>query len=195
MRTFITAAVLALAAATAAADTVTVYTFNREYSQNTPPNPGPLPDDPTIHVGDTVHWVVTEGFHTVTSCTGLSESFDSGFMMTGNTFDHTFTHAGTFAYYCSFHGFQTGPNTAGGMAGLITVEEAVPPCPADLGQQGGGPGQDGVLDNNDFVAFIDHFFNHDAAADVGTQGGLPGHDAQWDNNDFVIYIDLFFAGC
>jgi hypothetical protein len=33
------------------------------------------------------------------------------------------------------------------------------PCRADIGMQGGAPGQDGVLDNNDFVVFIDLFFN------------------------------------
>jgi hypothetical protein len=68
-------------------------------------------------------------------------------------------------------------------------------CPADLGGQGGLPGADGHLDNNDFVVFIDYFFNHNALADVGMQGGVPGHDNLWDNNDFVVYIDQFFAGC
>ncbi|HZW08257.1 MAG TPA: DVUA0089 family protein, partial [Phycisphaerales bacterium] len=32
-------------------------------------------------------------------------------------------------------------------------------CLADLGVQGGTPGQDGQLNNNDFIVFIDHFFN------------------------------------
>ncbi|HYD00148.1 MAG TPA: GC-type dockerin domain-anchored protein [Phycisphaerales bacterium] len=69
------------------------------------------------------------------------------------------------------------------------------PCPADLGQQGGIPGQDEVLDNNDFVVFIDYFFNADARADFGLQGGVPGQDGLFDNNDFVVFIDAFFAGC
>ena len=30
---------------------------------------------------------------------------------------------------------------------------------ADLGVPGGLPGRDGLLDNNDFIAFIDAFFN------------------------------------
>ncbi|HYD02555.1 MAG TPA: immunoglobulin domain-containing protein, partial [Phycisphaerales bacterium] len=68
-------------------------------------------------------------------------------------------------------------------------------CPADLGGQGGVPGADGVLDNNDFIVFIDYFFNQDARADVGAAGGVPGQDNAWDNNDFVVYIDSFFAGC
>jgi hypothetical protein len=67
--------------------------------------------------------------------------------------------------------------------------------PADLGRQGGLTGFDGVLDNNDFVAFIDAFFALNPAADLGVQGGLPGTDGLFDNNDFVVFIDRFFAGC
>ncbi len=67
--------------------------------------------------------------------------------------------------------------------------------PADLGATGGVPGRDGVYDNNDFVVFIDFFFNHDPRADLGRTGGVFGHDDAWDNNDFVVFIDRFFAGC
>ncbi|HYD01450.1 MAG TPA: hypothetical protein VEB22_09510, partial [Phycisphaerales bacterium] len=154
-RTFQVVAALCLAAAAAYADTVTVYVFNREFSQNMPGGPQPLPHDPVIQVGDTVHWVVTDGFHTVTSCANQTQSFDSDFIMPGDTFDHTFTQPGTFGYYCVFHGFDNGNGTAGGMAGVVTVEAAPPVCAADLGVQGGTAGQDGVLDNNDFVVFID----------------------------------------
>jgi hypothetical protein len=68
-------------------------------------------------------------------------------------------------------------------------------CKADLGGQGGVPGPDGVLNNNDFVVFIDYFFTQDARADVGSQGGVAGFDGQFNNNDFIVFIDLFFAGC
>jgi hypothetical protein len=70
-----------------------------------------------------------------------------------------------------------------------------PTCPADVGIQGGGPGQDGLLDNNDFIAFINYFFAQSPAADIGIQGGLTGADGLWDNNDFVVYINQFFGGC
>jgi hypothetical protein len=70
-----------------------------------------------------------------------------------------------------------------------------PACPADLGAQGGVPGQDGILDNNDFIIFISYFFIHDSRADVGRQGGIPGPDGLFDNNDFIVYINEFFAGC
>jgi hypothetical protein len=66
---------------------------------------------------------------------------------------------------------------------------------ADLGSTGGIPGSDGVLDNNDFVVFIDYFFTTNPLADVGSTGGTPGSDGAWNNNDFVVFIDQFFAGC
>ena len=69
------------------------------------------------------------------------------------------------------------------------------PCPADLGVQGGTPGHDGLLNNNDFVVFINYFFSSNPLGDVGIQGGLPGQDGFFNNNDFVVYINLFFAGC
>ncbi|HZW06263.1 MAG TPA: SGNH/GDSL hydrolase family protein, partial [Phycisphaerales bacterium] len=68
-------------------------------------------------------------------------------------------------------------------------------CPADVGVQGGLPGRDGGLDNNDFVAFIDAFFARHPIADFGRQGGLPLSDGRFDNNDFVVFIDSYFAGC
>jgi hypothetical protein len=67
--------------------------------------------------------------------------------------------------------------------------------PADIGRQGGVPGSDGVHDNNDFVVFIDDFFNSRPEADVGATGGVLGSDGQFNNNDFVSFIDLFFGDC
>ncbi|HYD02427.1 MAG TPA: GC-type dockerin domain-anchored protein [Phycisphaerales bacterium] len=78
---------------------------------------------------------------------------------------------------------------------LRLVVGGAPVCAADLGGPGGVPGSDGVLNNNDFIVFIDLFFAHAAAADVGTTGGTPGTDGVWDNNDFVVFIDRFFDGC
>ncbi|HYD00279.1 MAG TPA: GC-type dockerin domain-anchored protein [Phycisphaerales bacterium] len=75
------------------------------------------------------------------------------------------------------------------------VGAVTPVCPADIGATGGVPGNDGVLDNNDFVVFIDYFFQQNPLADRGSTGGVPGADGAWDNNDFVVFIDQFFAGC
>jgi hypothetical protein len=78
---------------------------------------------------------------------------------------------------------------------MRAIIENASSCPADLGSQGGFQGADGVLDNNDFIVFINYFFGHNPAADVGRQGGQPGADLVWDNNDFIVFIDQFFAGC
>jgi hypothetical protein len=67
--------------------------------------------------------------------------------------------------------------------------------PADIGRQGGLPGADGQLNNNDFVVFIDYFFASNPLADRGSTGGVPGVDGQFNNNDFIVFIDQFFAGC
>jgi glucose/arabinose dehydrogenase len=74
------------------------------------------------------------------------------------------------------------------------VPQGTMPAIADLGAQGGIVGIDGVLDNNDFAAFIDLFFNNDRRADVGEQGGLIGSDNVLDNNDFAAFITAFFGG-
>ncbi|MBY0309131.1 MAG: hypothetical protein K2Q09_10355, partial [Phycisphaerales bacterium] len=67
--------------------------------------------------------------------------------------------------------------------------------PADLGGQGGVQGADGVLDNNDFIVFINLFFAADGAADLGRQGGLTLGDGAFDNNDFIAFINYFFSPC
>jgi hypothetical protein len=41
---------------------------------------------------------------------------------------------------------------------------ATPRCPADLGSAGGLYGQDGALDNNDFISFINLFFDQSPLA-------------------------------
>ena len=87
-----------------------------------------------------------------------------------------------------------------GIAGTVTSVPVVLTVgcacgPADVGQAGGLEGEDGSLDNNDFIVFINRFFNADPLADVGIAGGLPGSDGQLDNNDFIAFIDHFFAGC
>ena len=68
-------------------------------------------------------------------------------------------------------------------------------CPADIGVAGGEPGTDGQLDNNDFIVYIDRFFNGDVRADIGAAGGVAGTDGELDNNDFIVFIDRFFEGC
>ncbi|MDP1663356.1 MAG: GC-type dockerin domain-anchored protein [Phycisphaerales bacterium] len=66
---------------------------------------------------------------------------------------------------------------------------------ADFGSSGGQPAPDWHFDNNDFVAYIDAFFNNSQSADLGSAGGQLGGDGVLDNNDFIAIIDLFFNGC
>jgi plastocyanin len=72
------------------------------------------PSSLSIRVGDTVHWVWQGSGHTVTSGTGgvPDGAFCSPSDTTcsspvpsdaGATYDHVFTTAGTFAYFCTQH--------------------------------------------------------------------------------------------
>lgn len=70
------------------------------------------PNKLTINRGQTVHWTNKGNEqHSVNSnpapekCGPSSgESFESPTLDPGDTFDHTFDSAGTFAYHCEFHG-------------------------------------------------------------------------------------------
>ena len=77
--------------------------------------------DPTINLGDTVHWIWDSGSHSTTSALGQTESWNSGVFSPAHTFDHTFTHLGTFGYYCVLHGFDAGGGRGGGMSGSVRV--------------------------------------------------------------------------
>ena len=60
----------------------------------------------TIKVGDTVTWTNADGApHTASAKDG---SFDSGTLLRGASFSHTFATAGTFDYVCKFHASMTG---------------------------------------------------------------------------------------
>jgi plastocyanin len=75
------------------------------------------PSELTVPVGTTVVWKHESSLpHTVTSDTGL---FDSGTLARGDTFEFTFTKAGTYPYHCKFHGDVGGV----GMSGVITVTD------------------------------------------------------------------------
>jgi plastocyanin len=87
------------------------------------------PNPVTIHVGDTVEWVWDSNGLATESVAGSLESWNSGVHNTGFTFDHTFTHEGTFAYFDPTHGVDHGNGTAGGMSGEIIV---LPPSPLTM---------------------------------------------------------------
>jgi plastocyanin/uncharacterized membrane protein YozB (DUF420 family) len=64
-----------------------------------------------VKAGTTVTFVNQDPVkHTVTSDTGL---FDSGDILPGKSFSYTFNQAGTFPYFCVFHGDKGGVDMAG----------------------------------------------------------------------------------
>ena len=82
----------------------------------------------TVDAGDTVTWSNIAGFHTVTECDDNfsicppAGGFDSGNLVTGNSFSHAFNSPGVFAYYCMFHPTD--------MRGRITVLAAPTATPS-----------------------------------------------------------------
>ncbi|MFT3687113.1 MAG: GC-type dockerin domain-anchored protein [Phycisphaerales bacterium] len=84
-------------------------------------------------------------------------------------------------------------NTAVGNVNWAIRTNYQPACGfSDVGHQGGMPGGDSHLDNNDFIAFVSLYFESNPAADVGVSGGFAGHDGLFDNNDFVVFVAQFF---
>jgi predicted lipoprotein with Yx(FWY)xxD motif/plastocyanin len=70
----------------------------------------------TVSAGTTVTWTNNDTVaHTVTADDG---SFDSKNLDPGATFSYTFAKAGTYPYYCAYHGGKGGQ----GMSGVITVK-------------------------------------------------------------------------
>ncbi|HEV2319022.1 MAG TPA: Ig-like domain-containing protein [Verrucomicrobiae bacterium] len=97
-------------------------------------NNGPhfFPTNVLISTGDSVIWQwVSANFHTTTSGTNGVHGDDNGAPCglwdsgslgnTGDTFTNTFTSAGAFYYYCSFH-------VAEGMTGEVIVGTLAPPA-------------------------------------------------------------------
>lgn len=85
----------------------------------------------TVNVGDTITWTNNDtAEHTAQAD---DSSFDSKDVAGGKSFSTTFAKAGTFAYYCKYHG---GPNGAG-MAGTVVVQEAAAQVPTAVAAPAG----------------------------------------------------------
>lgn len=80
------------------------------------------PSDVTIRPGDKVRWTWAEDFHSTTSGTpGMPNGlWNSGVLIQGAVFTHTFTNLGTFQYYCTPHG------ACCGMVGTVRVVAETP---------------------------------------------------------------------
>ncbi len=75
-----------------------------------------VPQDLDASVGTTIIWTNDDTtLHTVTSGSPEGENsgteFDSSYIAARNTFQHTFSNAGTFDYYCTLHPFMKGKIT------------------------------------------------------------------------------------
>jgi plastocyanin len=89
---------------------VQVSIYKGAVNSNDPP--GYTPDSITLVIGvnNTVVWTNNDSVHhTVTTTSApAGGSFNSGNMNPGATCTHTFTVAGTYQYYCVYHGWMTG---------------------------------------------------------------------------------------
>ncbi len=109
----------------------------------------------TITAGDTVSWDFSGAsiFHTTTECGASCDSptaqplWDSGLVLDGGTYEHTFSQPGTFLYYCSEH-----PSL---MRGKIVVQQTA--CPWDIDA-------DGAVSSGDIASVVGHF-GHVASQD------------------------------
>ena len=92
-----------------------------------------VPDTLNISVGDTVRWTWGSDDHSVTSgtpctadgqfCSPDNMNCDAGILSnTGAVYEHTFTQAGTYSYFCALHCFA-------GMTGVINVTSPTRPHP------------------------------------------------------------------
>jgi plastocyanin len=114
---FVTLGIVVLAISEAAgvkAATVSIAAVNYKF----------MPPTRTVHVGDTVVWLMSGDGHTVRSGTivnnvGVPSSgpLNSGFKSAGQSYSFTFTAAGTYPFYCEIHADS-------GMKGTITVVAA-----------------------------------------------------------------------
>lgn len=106
------------------------------------------PNSLSIAVGDTVRWTWASNNHSVTSggsctadlqyCSPNDTNCGAGNLSnTGTVYQHTFTQAGTYTYFCAAHCFQ-------GMIGTITVAASCTPPPS--GMAGWWPGDGNARD-------------------------------------------------
>jgi LPXTG-motif cell wall-anchored protein len=167
-------------AAPRAADTITVNIPATNFD----------PKEVTVKVGDTVKWTNNSSVeHTVQADDG---SFNSGDLEAGKEFSFTFTKAGTFAYFCKYHGAKGGS----GMSGTVTVGEAAAPAAPAAGTPTGSvdaadqPVVDGSINVADVNAGQDGFIV--AHLDEGGKPGkVIGHTAvkKGDNKDVKIKLE------
>jgi hypothetical protein len=82
------------------------------------------------------------------------------------------------------------------MLDIAMLGPTTPPSPcgrADMGGPGASFGPDGMLDQNDFVMFLQAWFANEPLADLG--GPMSrGEDGFFDGSDIVLFVEEFFEG-
>jgi len=102
-----------------------------------------IPWDLIITEGDTVGWFnVDTAAHTATSgIPGTTDgAFDSGLIMPGDSFSHTFTQAGQYPYFCVVHPWMIGvvhvdpatPVSLGGTTAVLQTDKVSYPVGGDI---------------------------------------------------------------
>ncbi len=166
----------AQAAPAAAPQTVTIDIVDNKFE----------PSKVTVPVGATVVWNYKgQKPHTVTADDG---AFSSGTLGAGGSFKQTFAQAGTFPYFCEFHGGKGGE----GMSGSIIVAEqsAAQPAPAAPAQPTAAAQQPAPAAGAAEVAIGDNTFTpKELSVPVGTtvvwkHGGQRKHTVTADDNSF-----------
>jgi plastocyanin len=168
------------------------------YGVNTAVDVGNLfkfaPADITIDQGDTVtwRWVGPDFNHDVNSYPGEPEVYDSHAGINpvvdappGGTFAHTFTHVGTFKYFCQNHST---------MQGTVTVHEAALPTGSDAGGTGGATGQSqikpkGCISQRNFKIRIREPHGSSLRSATATLNGRPVAVQKKDGR-FTAQVDL-----
>jgi plastocyanin len=136
------------------------------------------PDTVNIAVGDTVRWTWASNNHSVTSGNSSSCSFDSQFCSpndtdcgagvlsnTGAVYQHTFTQAGTYSYFCA-------PHCPFGMTGTINVAAGCTPPPSGMAGWWAGEGNARDIASGDNGTLQDVAF---VAGKVGQTFSLNGN--------------------
>ena len=126
------------------------------------------PASKTVTTGTTLVWTNTGAVpHTVTSNAG---GFDSGIMLSGDTYRRTFTQPGTFDYLCSIHPSMTGTIT-------VTGSPTGPAPPDEIGRKGPLP-DGGELSSSTAPSSVAIFDN---GYDPGTTAIAAGLTISWAN--------------
>jgi|GEM_PF-3546141 len=78
---------------------------------------------------------------------------------------------------------------------VMVAPGAADTCLADLVAGDGNPPGDGIVDGNDFQAFLNAFGAGEFLGDLVGGDGNPPADASVDGNDFSAFLNAFAAGC